>query len=194
MRVALPMTDADQTERQHLVAAIAGDRRAFDALVALHEPRALRAAHGVLRDPEAARDVVQEAFVRTWQRLGTFDIGADFRPWLYCVVRNLAVDRLRAQRCRPADSLGDHECAHSPEDTETAFARRQAGAAIGSALDALSPDHREVIVLREVEGFSYEEIAERVECPLGTVMSRLHHARRRMQSLLRARMGDDLAI
>lgn len=188
------MIDADQTERQRLEAAIAGDRNAFNALVALHEARALRAAQGVLHDPEAARDVVQEAFVRTWQRLGTFNLDADFRPWLYRVVRNLAVDRLRANQCRSADSLGDHECAEAPEDTETAYARRRAGDAIGNALDALSADHREVIVLREVEGFSYEEIAEKMECPLGTVMSRLHHARRRMQGLLRDRLGDDFAL
>lgn len=174
-----------------LARALSGDRAAFDDLIAAHQARAVSYAASILRDQDAARDVAQDAFVRAWSSIGGFDPRKSFAAWLHTIVRNLAIDRTR-QRRRP-ESLDDHaEDLVAVDDTATAYAGLRAREAIGSSLDALSPEHYTVMVLREVEGCSYEEIAERTGVPIGTVMSRIHHARERMKALLLQRLGDDL--
>ena len=175
-----------------LARARTGDRQAFDAIVAAHGARAVSFAAAVLRDRDEARDVAQEAFVRAWTSIGRFDPSMRFEAWLHTIVHNLAIDRLR-QRRRP-ESLDDHahHLATVDDDTATMYAGCRTREAIGSSLDALSPEHYTVIVLREVEGYSYQEIADRTGVPIGTVMSRIHHAREKMKTLLLHRLGDDL--
>jgi len=174
-----------------LARARTGDRQAFDAIVAAHGARAVSFAAAVLRDRDAARDVAQEAFVRAWTSIGRFDPSMRFEAWLHTIVHNLAIDRLR-QRHRP-ESLDDHaNHLAAVDDPATQYVGCRAREAIGSSLDALSPEHYTVIVLREVEGYSYQEIADRTGVPIGTVMSRIHHAREKMKAMLLHRLGDDL--
>jgi RNA polymerase sigma-70 factor (ECF subfamily) len=161
-----------------------GDVAAFEWLVHRHQQRALMVALGLLRDREDARDACQEAFLRAWRALPRFDGQAQFATWLHRIVVNVCIDRLR--RITPTtvalDDVAGILRAH--DDPTHAAESHQLGTRIAGALNRLSAAHRTVLVLREVEGLSYQEIAETMGCSLGTVMSRLFHARRRMQALL----------
>jgi RNA polymerase sigma-70 factor (ECF subfamily) len=165
-------------------AAQRGDTAAFAWLVRRHQRRAIAVAIGLLHDREDARDACQEAFLRAYRALHTFDGQAQFNTWLHRILVNLCIDRLR----RPHHGVvalddvddflaSDDDPARHAEDAEL-------GGRIGAALDQLSDVHRTTLVLRELQGFSYQEIADAMHCSLGTVMSRLFHARRRMQALL----------
>jgi len=173
------LTDGAVLEQAHT-----GDLAAFELLVRRHQQRALMVAFGLLRDREDARDACQEAFLRAWRALGRFDGQAQFGTWLHRIVVNACIDRLR--RISPTlVTLDDVAGGLVASDDPTQHAEdHELGARISDALDQLSTAHRTVLVLREIEGLSYQEIADTMRCSLGTVMSRLFHARRRMQALL----------
>lgn len=161
-----------------------GDARAFRLLVERHQRRVVAIALGMVRNRQDALDVAQEAFLRVHCALGSFDGQSQFSTWLYRIVHNLCIDHLRRRRIevefderdaslRPAPAVGD--------DPARAVADRELRARFVTALETLSPAHRAVLTLREVEGLSYQQIAEVVGCSIGTVMSRLFHARRNLQ-------------
>jgi RNA polymerase sigma-70 factor (ECF subfamily) len=179
----------------HLVsAARAGDHEAFRELVRRHQRKAYAVALGIVRDADDARDVVQDAFLKVHEKLDTFDGDAQFFTWLYRIVANLAIDHLRKRR-RPRVDF-DESYPQETEDTSgisparlgfdpaRALTDRELRERILAALDELSPSHRAVLVMREVDGLSYQEMADVVGCSIGTIMSRLFHARKRMQALL----------
>ena len=159
-----------------------GDRDAFRILVERHQRKVFAVALGILRNPEDARDACQDAFLRAYRRLSGFEEGAAFYTWLYRIVVNTCLDELRKRRPGRTD-LDESLPSGEPSPSERA-ATRELRSHIADALDELSVAHRTVLVLREIEGLSYDEIASVVGCPTGTVMSRLFHARRRMQALL----------
>jgi RNA polymerase sigma-70 factor (ECF subfamily) len=164
--------------------ARSGEVAAFEWLVQRHQQRALMVALGLLRDREDARDACQEAFLRAWRALPRFDGQAQFATWLHRIVVNVCIDRLR--RHTPAqvalDDVASTLCAS--DDPAHRAEGLELGTRISCALNQLSATHRTVLVLREIEGLSYQEIADSMRCSLGTVMSRLFHARKRMQALL----------
>jgi RNA polymerase sigma-70 factor (ECF subfamily) len=170
-----------------LARAQGGDHDAFAALVADARPRALAVAVKVLRNPDDAEDAVQDAFLKVWRYLGRFEGRSSFSTWIHRIVMNASLDLLRRQSCRPeahveADDSGEHrplELVHE-ETPEHTLADAQTGALVRTALANLSPAHQQALTLREFEDRSYEEIAEVSRCPIGTVMSRLHHARRKL--------------
>ncbi len=165
-------------------AARLGDRAAFEWLVRRHQQRALAVALGVLHNGEDARDVCQEAFLRAFRGLSRFDGQSRVSTWLHRIVVNLCIDRLRT---RPAPFVPLDDVAGvlaADDDPWRAVAGREVGERIRAGLAALSDAHRTALVLREVQGLSYQEIAEAMGCSLGTVMSRLFNARRRLQALL----------
>ena len=167
-------------------AARRGERAAFEWLVRRHQQRALAVAIGVLHNVEDARDACQEAFLRALRGLDRFDGQSRFSTWLYRIVVNLCIDRLR-HKPAPSVALDDVAGALAADDDPfRTVAGLELGGRIGAALAALSPAHRTALVLREVQGLSYQEIAEAMQCSPGTVMSRLFNARRRMQALLGA--------
>jgi len=167
-------------------AAQAGDRGAFEWLVRRHERRALAVAIGVLHHREDARDACQEAFLRVFRALDRFDHHAQFSTWLYRIVVNICIDRLRNRSARLV-ALDDVEGVLAAEDDPARSVEgAQLGGRIGAALARLTPNHRTALVLREVQGLAYQEIAEVMGCSVGTVMSRLFHARKKMQALLRS--------
>jgi RNA polymerase sigma-70 factor, ECF subfamily len=172
--------------------AQAGDRQAFRELLERHQRRAFAIALSLVRDEQDAREIVQEAFVRVFKGLQSFNGSSSFFTWLYRIVRNLAIDLLRRPSRRDVDlEETDNLDTLEPlfgemrlEDPGQVLGRRELAERIDQALAALPPYHRGVIVMREIEGMSYEEMAEAMDVSKGTIMSRLYHARRKLQRAL----------
>ena len=170
----------------------AGDTEAFEVLVEKYKRKAFRLAYGVLRDQEEALDVAQEAFVKAFRSLPKFKGESAFYTWLFRITMNVALDRKR-QRTARAKSLGTDDVPPeewertavatdaSPDDEAESAERR---VRIGRALETLPEHHRSIIILSDIEGLSYREIAEVLAIPMGTVMSRLHNARKRLRVVL----------
>jgi RNA polymerase sigma-70 factor (ECF subfamily) len=184
---ANPLRDLDEL----IASACAGDRAALNRLLTDARPRLLAVAMRIVRDRDDAEDVVQEALLKVCRSLTHFEGRAAFSTWLHRIVVNAALDRLRrhqARRDRVADD--DDERAQEVVDgvdeqtPERVVSRRETGAVVRGALARLSTAHREVLELRELEGESYRDLARLVQCPVGTVMSRLHHARHRLAAEL----------
>lgn len=168
-----------------VAAAQQGNASGFEWLVRRHQQRALAVALGILRNKEDARDACQDAFLRAYRGLDRFDGQAQFSTWLHRIVVNICIDRLR--RSSPGGIALDkvEGVLANEEDPGRAVEGAEIGGRIGAALSALTARHRTALVLREVQGLSYLEIAEAMRCSVGTVMSRLFHARKKMQQLLR---------
>jgi RNA polymerase sigma-70 factor, ECF subfamily len=175
-------------------AARAGDRVALNRLLAHARPRLLAVAQRMLRDRDDAEDVVQEALVKVCRHLTRFEGRSAFSTWLHRIVVNAALDRMRRQQARwdrSTDILPEpgRSGAVEPVDEETPerlVSRAETGAAVKGAIACLSESHQEVLALREFDGESYQAISDIVSVPVGTVMSRLHHARRRLAEQLGA--------
>jgi RNA polymerase sigma-70 factor (ECF subfamily) len=167
-----------------------GDRQAFAILVRHYQRRLVGVALAFVRNPDDAAELAQEAFVRAFQNLRQFESRSSFSTWLYRIVANLAID-FRRRQSRHVVLHGDEaesEMSRLAGSGDTAFSATFSGELRGRlrmALDELTPEHRAVILLREVEGLSYEEISEALGCPRGTVMSRLHYARMRLREQLK---------
>lgn len=180
----------------------AGDLSAFERLVEKYRQRVWRLAFQILRDREEAWDVAQEAFVRAYQSLAKFRGQSAFYTWVFRIVVNLAMDRQR-QRGARARALGsepvpEEEWARTLPDREAGpdllASRAQQRELIRRALDSLPPHHRTIIMLSDIEELTYREIAEVLQIPLGTVMSRLHNARKRLRALLGPLLGLVLVV
>lgn len=188
--------DAEQ-DRALIEAAKRGDDGAFRRLVERHQRRAFAVAFGIVRDENDARDLVQEAFLRVHRGLGQFQAGSSFFTWFYRIVKNLSIDHIRRPGRRDSE-LDRLEAGSASLDDAAAplvsridgsepldvVRRRELQARIGAALDALPPYHRAVVLMREVEQMSYAEMAEAMGVSQGTVMSRLFHARQKLQRAL----------
>jgi RNA polymerase sigma-70 factor (ECF subfamily) len=174
------------SDYQLVQAAQRGDDGAFRTLVERHQRKAFVVAAGILRDADAARDVCQDAFLKVHQRLATFEGGAQFYTWLYRIVVNLCIDQLRRRRLDGGDYEDWSEQAASPRsfDPAESLARKELSERLHDAFNRLSPTHRTVVTLRELNGLSYKEIAQVMRCSVGTVMSRLFNARRYLQEML----------
>ena len=184
----------DPEERKLVDDARRGDANAFRALVQKNQRRAYAVALGMVHDPDDARDITQEAFLKVHKNLSTFEGDAQFFTWLYRIVMNLAIDHLRKKRGEKVEF--DDTLSHESED-DTGIAPRRTGfdpakaltdkelrEKIRGALSKLPPVHRAVLVMREVDGLSYQEMAEQTGVSIGTIMSRLFHARKKMQKML----------
>jgi RNA polymerase sigma-70 factor (ECF subfamily) len=175
-----------------------GNLSAFNQLVERHERAVFNVALRYMRSREQAEDVTQETFLRAWRSLDTFrnDAGEGFRAWLLRIASNRALDLLRASSRRPADSLDSRldndESAWEPEGTEETpidFAvRGDLGARLEHLLGRIHPDQRLVVILSDIHGHAYDEIAEIAGVPIGTVKSRINRGRARLRDLL---LADD---
>jgi RNA polymerase sigma-70 factor (ECF subfamily) len=183
-----------EEDRELIVRAQNGDSVAFRKLVERHQRRAYAIALGLVRDSNDAHEIVQEAFLRVYRGLQSFQGGSSFFTWLYRIVTNLAIDLIRKPGRKDAELVEGQQV---DEDTEfplvsridgadpiNVMRRREIAARIQAALDALPPYHRGVILMREVEGMSYEEMAQAMAVSKGTIMSRLFHARQKLQRAL----------
>lgn len=182
-------------DRALVALAQAGDRGAFRTLFERYHRRAYALAFGVVRNQDDALDVVQDAFIKAHRHLDKFEGQASFYTWLYRIVMNLAIDHLRKhRRQRPVDltdaALDDAVSEDSllPKiiggNPGRALMDKEIRSRIEDALGGLSENHRAVLVMRELEGLSYEEMATTMGCSKGTIMSRLFHARKNMQRQL----------
>ncbi len=177
--------------------AQAGDKAAFRQLVERHQRRAFAIALGLVRDENDARELVQDAFLRVHKGLPTFQGTSSFFTWLYRIITNLSIDLIRKPGRQLVDLDAERFEADESQEADFPFLshvegadpaemvrRREIGQRVQAALDALPDYHRGVIVMREIEGLSYEEMAEVMGVSKGTIMSRLFHARQKLQRAL----------
>jgi RNA polymerase sigma-70 factor (ECF subfamily) len=185
-----------------------GDVRAFEMLVVKYQRRIERLIGRMVRDVDLVQDIAQETFIRAYRALPQFRGESAFYTWLYRIAVNTAKkqlvelkrDLLVTESARGGRDDGDDETSRveneltDGETPESLLASRQIGAAVNSAIEDLSEDLRQAIVLREIEGLSYEEIAEVMACPIGTVRSRIFRAREaiaeKLRPMLEQRSGD----
>jgi len=172
------------SEAQVLQQVLAGDTSAYGEIFRRHRDKAFALAYQYLHNHEEAKDVVQDAFIRAYRNLRRFDTKRSFGPWLLTIVRNLSIDLIRKRRhVSPAELSPDLPDRKGRDNAELRVLRQE----VWEALLRLSTDQREIVFLKDYQGYSYVEIAEILGIPLGTVMSRLHHARRKLISMLNTR-------
>jgi len=176
-----------------------GDKRAFDLLVKKYQHRIMNVLTRYLNNPDDVLDITQEAFIKAYRALPTFRGDSAFYTWLYRIAINTAKNHLVAQNRRPTQGLVDNQEAEQYESAdllrenatpERLLQREQVQEVISKAFEELPEDLRTAISLRELEGMSYEEIAEAMDCPIGTVRSRIFRAReaidKKLEPLLKA--------
>lgn len=181
----------------------AGDQSAFKELVLKYQRKVYMNVYAMISNPQDSKELTQEVFIRVHRHLHNFEGTAAFTTWLYRITRNLCIDYYRRRKVRKAEY--NDGLKHTPAKDEEAFPvvsaasretptgrllKEELSRKIEDALDKLSPKHREVLVLREIEGLSYQEIADTVGISIGTVMSRLFHARKNMQHRLAPYLGS----
>ncbi|MFH1531596.1 MAG: sigma-70 family RNA polymerase sigma factor [Pseudomonadota bacterium] len=171
-----------------------GDHDAFRTLVQKYERRIYGIVVGMIRDREEAWDLTQEVFVKVYRHLGSFEGNSSLYTWMYRITVNLCIDFIRKRKgaslefddARNHDGpVGLDSPVGKPADTPPQrLLREELVGKVNQALERLSPKHKQIVILREVEGLSYQEIADVLGISIGTVMSRLFHARKNMQRVL----------
>jgi len=175
-----------------------GDQRAFKTLVERYQKKVFSVALGMLKDREEARDVSQEAFVKVYKYLDHFKGDASFYTWLYRITVNICIDVMRRKGASKGDQVEFDETIQLDTseanlgalgsklgtNPQKAMLRKELAEKIEAALKEVPEKHRAILLLRELEGMSYEDLARTLEIPKGTVMSRLFHARLKVQKVL----------
>jgi len=179
------------TDDRRLIAdCLAGRTSAFGELVRRYQDRLFNAVLRVVDNAEDAADVVQDAFLNAYQSLNSFKGDSEFFTWLYRIAFNAAISLRRKRKVVLSFDGGDERAATEPADPSeltrpgVALERSEEDAQLLSAMARLSPEHRAVLVLKDLEGQKYEEIAEVLDVPIGTIRSRLHRARMELRDLL----------
>lgn len=180
--------------------AKAGDVKSFEQLIAGHQKRIFNIAYRVLGNPEDANDVTQEALVKAYCGIKKFKGKSSFSTWLFTIVNNACIDFIRKNRktdmiyldreYETGDGtykvqLGDDE--NTPEEL---FEKKEAQRLVHESIGELSYDHRKIIILRDIEHFSYKEIAQILGCPEGTVKSRISRAREGLKTIIKEKLKD----
>lgn len=161
-----------------------GDRGAFGELACLHYTGVIQVVYHLCGDSQTAEDAAQETFLKAWQHLPGYRPQGQLRGWLYRIAVNTALDMLRRETKLSPEDVNDLPLADGqPGPEATVIAQERAGL-VQRAIMALSPASRAVLVLREYSGLSYQEIADTLDIPIGTVMSRLNYARSRLRTWL----------
>lgn len=173
-----------------------GDARAYNDLVTKYRGKVYAMIYNMVRNEQDAWDLAQDGFLKAWKSIANFRGQSAFYTWLYRIMTNVTIDWLRKKQIEGGTEFDDGlELRNVAPGSTTApkaealpdekMAHAEIRKRIDEALEKLSPEHRAVIVMKEMEGLQYSEIAEALECSLGTVMSRLFYARKKLQSLLR---------
>ena len=188
--------DGEMSDLELVKRCQAGDTRAFDALVTKYRNRIYSMAYHIIQNETEAWDISQEAFIKAWRAMGSFKSDATFYTWLYRITHNVCYDWMRKKKFESDGEFDDSEKEHRVAAGAEAVprgaprpdqARKNAElkVQIDWAISQLSADHRQIILLKEMDGLSYQEIADVMKCSLGTVMSRLFYARKKLQELLK---------
>ena len=174
-------------------AAKSGDMQSFEELVSRYRDKVYARAYSIMRNEDLAVDLSQNAWVKAWQRLAQFHRDASFASWLNRIVTNLCLDELRRQKRLRTDSIEEIEEATGPVENRMEIQdvdpiaklnQKELRERIDDAMDKLSDSHRTVLVLYEYEQLEYKEIADQMDTSIGTVMSRLFYARKKLAALL----------
>ena len=183
------MTIRSQSKAMELVAsAQGGDRNAFSELVRLHAQDVMHVVYRMCGQLQIAEDAAQETFIQAWLRMPSYRPRSSFRNWLYRIAVNTAIDMLRKEKRILPDAVEDMSLSDSQPDPETMVASSERKEAVQVAVLSLPEASRAVLVLREYEGLSYQEIAEALDIPVGTVMSRLNYARKLLKEKLEVQL------
>lgn len=196
-----PVPPTSDSDTQLVQRTLAGDMRAFDLLVLKYQRRVERLVGRMVRDVDLVQDIAQETFIRAYRALAQFRGDAQFYTWLYRIAVNTAKKQLMELKRDPLVfqsqmSSGDEDETSGPEreltqgatDTETpeaVLASKEIAEAVNAAMEALPEELRMAVTLREIEGMSYEEIAQALDCPIGTVRSRIFRAREAISARIR---------
>jgi len=183
-----------ETDAALVARARTGDYAAFEQLVGRYRNDVFALAYHFVRDREEAWDISQEVFIKAHHGLRGFRGEASFKTWLLRITANQCKDAFKKRRLATValnEDLRGREAPSNLFSPRRALEAREIGEAIDAAVASLPPKHRLAFVLREYEGLSYDEMAQTMRCSLGTVMSRLHHARKKLQhSLIRMGVGE----
>ena len=193
---AAPESESNHDELDLIKRSQHGDTAAFNEIVTRYRQRAFAMIYQMVRNEEDAWDLTQDGFFKAWKNIGHFRGQSQFFTWLYRILMNVTIDWTRRRQAKgetefdDAVALSEIEPASSttPRGELAPAARlndKEIRARIDAAIQRLSPEHREVVVLREIEDLDYQDIADRIGIPLGSVMSRLFYARKKLQSMLR---------
>jgi len=195
-REATP-AEADVSELDLVKRCQAGDTEAFDLLVGRYRTRVFGMIYNMVHNEQDAWDLAQDSFLKAWKSIARFRGQSSFYTWLYRIVTNVTIDWLRKKQVKGSgtefnDEVQLREIDPASRTVPRADAlphqrmeRREIRARIDQAIQQLSPEHRAVILMKETEDMQYHEIAEALGCSIGTVMSRLFYARKKLQNLLR---------
>lgn len=195
--VVSAIDDAPDDDLELVARAQRGDPASFDALVTRHRGRIYAMIRNMTRHETDAWDLSQEVFIKAWQALPRFEAKARFSTWLYRIAHNVVYDWSRRRKLESAGELNDgiferdridpasFTTPGGGESPDESMAQGELRAKIEAALAKLSAEHREAVLLKDVQGLAYKEIAEVMACSIGTVMSRLYYARQKLQTLLK---------
>ena len=208
-KVSIPMeavTPKELTDLELVDRCRNGDEMAFSQLVQRYQRKVFTVALGMVKNPEDAMDIAQEGFVKVHRYIGNFQGSSSFYTWLYRIIVNLCIDHLRKNGRYAKDEYDERihtkESGHGrgvlssdlDKNPSANLGRRELAEYMQKAIEELPPYHRAVILMREVEGMSYADMADTLNISKGTVMSRLHHARQKLQTLLQPYLEGDFTV
>ena len=197
MQTEATLAQADVSELDLVKRCQAGDTEAFDELVTRYRTRVFSMIYNMVHNEQDAWDLAQDSFVKAWKSIKRFRGRSSFYTWIYRIVMNVSIDWLRKKQVKGAgaefdDAVQLREIDPASKTVPKADAlpyetmkRSEIRARIENAIAQLSPEHRAVILMKEIEEMQYHEIAETLRCSIGTVMSRLFYARKKLQNLLK---------
>jgi RNA polymerase sigma-70 factor (ECF subfamily) len=197
MQTEATLAQADVSELDLVARCQAGDTEAFDELVTRYRTRVFGMIYNMVHSEQDAWDLAQDSFLKAWKSIKRFKGRSSFYTWIYRIVMNVTIDWLRKRQVKGGggefdDSIQLKEVEPASKTVPKAEAlphemmeRSEIRTRIDTAIAQLSPEQRAVILMKEIEGMQYHEIAEAVGCSIGTVMSRLFYARKKLQTLLR---------
>jgi len=175
-------------ETELVTRAQSGNRNAYSELVRIHAQGVMNVVYRMCGNMQLAEDAAQETFIQAWLRLQSYRPRSSFRNWLYRIAVNAAIDMLRKEKRILPDAVEDMSLSDSKPDPETMVASSERTKMVQATVLALPDASRAVLVLREYEGLSYQEIAEALDIPVGTVMSRLSYARKLLKEKLEVQL------
>ena len=189
-------TPAPEDELRLVARCQTGDTAAFNELVTRYRQRSFSTIYHMVRNEQDAWDLTQDAFLKAWKSIGRFRGQSSFFTWLYRILMNVTIDWTRRKQIEGGTEFDDAVGVRDVEPAAVTLPKsapapvatlsdREIRARIDAAMERLSPEHRTVIAMREIEGMEYQEIAEAMETSIGTVMSRLFYARKKMQGMLK---------
>ena len=197
MQTEATLPQSDVSELDLVKRCQAGDTEAFDELVTRYRTRVFSMIYNMVHSEQDAWDLAQDSFLKAWKSIGRFRGQSSFYTWIYRIVMNVTIDWLRKKKIKGGDAEFDDAiqlreidpASKTVPKTEALphqlMERDEIRARIDNAIGQLSPEHRAVILMKEIDDMQYHEIAETLGCSIGTVMSRLFYARKKLQNLLR---------